>query len=249
MQFKGKNVLVTGGTSGIGKAIALAFTKQGASVAIFGTDETKAKAALHELEAARTDNCQRFVYDIVDVSNGKAVESSVKKILDEWKTIDILVNNAGITRDNLLMRMTEEEWDRVVDVNLKSIYNTCHALIRHMMKARGGKIINISSVIGLTGNAGQANYASSKAGMIGFSKSLAKEVAGRNICVNCVAPGYIATQMTQDLPDQVKETILSRIPQSRIGHPDDVAHAVLFLASNLADYITGQVLSVDGGMV
>lgn len=247
--FQGKTVLVTGGTAGIGKAIALQFAKGGAHVAIFGTSEERAKAAVEELKQSRTFEEQKFVYHLVNVSHSQEVESALQLLLKEWSNIDILVNNAGITRDNLLMRMSEEDWDLVVDVNLKSVYNTCRVLARPMMKARAGKIINITSVIGLTGNAGQVNYAASKSGMIGFTKSLAKELASRNICVNCVAPGYIETQMTEKLPDGVKEAVLSKIPLSRIGRPDEIAHAVLFLASDKADYITGQVLTVDGGMV
>ena len=245
----GKTALVTGGTAGIGKAIALLFARQGASVAIFGTNGERAKAVIQELEATKCSDEQKFTYFLATVAHTKEVEEAIHKLLADWAKIDILVNNAGITRDNLLIRMSEDDWDLVVDVNLKSVYNTCRVLARPMMKARSGKIINITSVIGLTGNAGQANYAASKSGMIGFTKSLAKELASRNICVNCVAPGYIETQMTQTLPDQVKEAVLSKIPLSRIGQPSDIAHAVLFLASDKADYITGQVLTVDGGMV
>ncbi len=245
----GKNALVTGGTAGIGKEIALQFARQGASVAIFGTNEERAIAAVQEMEKVKISENQKFAYFLVDVAHSKNVEETLSKLLADWSRIDILVNNAGITRDNLLMRMSEEDWDLVVDVNLKSVYNTCRVLARPMMKARSGKIINITSVIGLTGNAGQTNYAASKSGMIGFTKSLAKELASRNVCVNCVAPGYIETQMTQELPDSVKEAVLSKIPLARIGQPSDIAHAVLFLASDLANYITGQVLTVDGGMV
>jgi 3-oxoacyl-[acyl-carrier protein] reductase len=247
--LQGKTALVTGGTAGIGKAIALLFAEQGANVVIFGTHEERAKAVVQEMESAKCFEDQKFTYYLVDIAHTKEVEITVNKLLSDWSHIDILVNNAGITRDNLLMRMSEEDWDLVVDVNLKSVYNTCRVLARPMMKARAGKIINITSVIGLTGNAGQTNYAASKSGMIGFTKSLAKELASRNICVNCVAPGYIETQMTQDLPEAVKQAVLSKIPLSRIGQPSDIAHAVLFLASNKADYITGQVLTVDGGMV
>ena len=163
--------------------------------------------------------------------------------------IDILVNNAGITRDNLLMKMTEEDWDRVIAVNLKSVYNTCQALVRSMLKARNGKIINITSVVGLNGNAGQANYAASKAGMIGFTQSLAKEVASRGICVNCIAPGFIKTPMTGVLTETQKEAIIKQVPMGRLGNPEEIAHAAVFLASSLSDYVTGQVLTVDGGMV
>lgn len=249
MQFLKKTVLVTGGTAGIGEAIAIAFAQKGASVAIIGTNEERARVVVQEMDRKKIDPEQRFCYLIVDVSLSKEVEQAIQQLLGNWGKVDILVNNAGVTRDNLLLRMTEEDWDSVVDVNLKSVYNTCHALIRSMMKERSGKIINITSVIGLTGNAGQVNYSASKAGMIGFTKSLAKELASRNICVNCVAPGFIQTQMTQKLSDQVKESILSKVPQNRFGSPSDVAHAVLFLASGQADYITGQVLTVDGGMV
>ncbi|MBF8262573.1 MAG: fabG-A [Parachlamydiales bacterium] len=249
MQFTGKTVLVTGGSAGIGREIALAFAKNGASVAIFGTNEERSQGVVREMESLKIDNAQRFGYYLVDVSKTKEVETTILQLLSAWGQVDILVNNAGITRDNLLMRMSEEDWDLVVDVNLKSIYNTCRILARPMMKARAGKIINITSVIGLTGNAGQVNYSASKAGMIGFTKSLAKELASRGICVNCVAPGYIQTQMTEGLSPQVKNEVLSKVPLSRIGQPSEVAHAVLFLASDQANYITGQVLTVDGGMV
>lgn len=243
--LKGKTALVTGGTAGIGKAIALLFAEQGADVIIWGTNQTRAEETLQELKA-HNGKC---AYHLVDVSKSKDVDEAVEKVLKEFGKVDILVNNAGITRDNLLMRMSEEDWDAVLNINLKSIYNTCRALARPMMKAKGGAIINIASVIGLTGNAGQANYAASKSGMIGFTKSLAKELASRNIRANCVAPGYIETQMTEVLPPQVKEAILAKIPMSRIGQPRDIAHAVLFLASDHANYITGQVITVDGGMV
>jgi len=249
MQFLGKTALITGGTAGIGRAIALAFAKNGASVAIVGTNEERAQCVVQEMGAAQTDPAQRFRYFIVDVSRAKDVEGMISQLLKDWDKVDILVNNAGITRDALLVRMTEEDWDTVVDVNLKSVYNTCRSLARSMMKERSGKIVNITSVVGLMGNAGQVNYSASKAGMIGFTKSLAKELAGRNICVNCVAPGYIQTQMTQGLADQIKESIISGVPLSRMGQPEEVAHAVLFLASSQADYITGHVLAVDGGMV
>ena len=247
--LKGKTAIVTGGTAGIGKAIASLYAAHGASVAIFGTSKERAEEALLEIQSAAQDPSQRVLYFLLDVSKGKEVEEAISKLLADWGKIDILVNNAGITRDNLLIRMSEEDWDRVLEVNLKSVYNTCHALARSMMKARSGSIINISSVIGLIGNAGQINYAASKSGMIGFTKSLAKELAGRGVRANCVAPGYIATQMTENLSDQVKEAVLSKIPLNRIGRPLDVANAALYLASDLASYVTGQVIAVDGGMV
>lgn len=247
--LKGKSTLVTGGTAGIGKAIAQLFTEQGADVAIFGTNRERAEKVVQELEALKRDPNQKIQMMILDVSKSKEVEEAIDKLIQEFGKIDVLVNNAGITKDNLLIRMSEEDWDRVLEVNLKSIYNTCRAIARPMMKSRAGSIINISSIVGLTGNAGQVNYAASKSGMIGFTKSLAKELASRGVRVNCVAPGYIATQMTEVLSPQVKETILTKIPLSRIGQPRDIAHAALFLASDHANYVTGQVIAVDGGMV
>lgn len=247
--LKGKTALITGGTAGIGKAIALLFAAHGADVAILGTNETRANQAVKEIEAARASPDQKVLSFLVDVSKSKEVEDTTQKLLSAFGKIDILVNNAGITRDNLLMRMSEEDWDQVLQVNLKSVYNTCKSLTRSMMKAKSGSIINITSVIGLTGNAGQVNYAASKAGMIGFTKSLAKELSSRGVRANCVAPGYIETQMTEVLPAQVKEGILTKIPLARIGQPSDIAQAVLFLASDMSNYITGQVLAVDGGMV
>ncbi|MBU6384218.1 MAG: 3-oxoacyl-ACP reductase FabG [Verrucomicrobia bacterium] len=247
--LKGKIALITGGTAGIGKAIACLYAEHGAHVIILGTNPERSAQAMQEIEKCKVDPEQKFASFLVNVSNSKEVEELVDKLLKEWGKIDILVNNAGITRDNLLMKMNEEDWDLVMDVNLKSVYNTCKALSRPMMKARGGTIINITSVIGLTGNAGQTNYAASKSGMIGFTKSLAKELASRNIRANCIAPGYIDTQMTAGLSEPVKEAILNKIPMSRIGNPRDIAHAALFLASDMAGYITGQVLPVDGGMV
>lgn len=247
--LKGKTALITGGTAGIGKAIACLYAQHGAHVVILGTNSERAQLALKEIEASQVDPEQKAAYYLVDVSKSKEIEELIEKLVKEWGKIDVLVNNAGITRDNLLMKMSEEDWDLVVDVNLKSVYNTCKALSRPMMKARSGAIINITSVIGLIGNAGQANYAASKAGMIGFTKSIAKELASRGIRANCIAPGYVDTQMTEGLPAPIKEAIISKIPMSRIGHPNDIAHAALFLASDYASYITGQVLTVDGGMV
>lgn len=244
-----KTAIVTGGTAGIGKAIALLYAEQGADVAIFGTNQTRAEQTLQELQALQMHPDQKFAAHIVDVSNYKQTEQVIQTILSSWGKVDILVNNAGITRDNLLMKMSEEDWDLVLDVNLKSAYNTCRPLVRSMMKARSGVIINISSVVGLTGNAGQVNYAASKAGMIGLTKSLAKELASRNIRVNCIAPGYIGTQMTEGLSDQIKEQILAGIPLGRMGSPRDIAHAALYLASDLSSYVTGQTFAVDGGMV
>jgi 3-oxoacyl-[acyl-carrier protein] reductase len=247
--LKGKHALITGGTAGIGKEIALAFAKAGAHVAIFGTNAERSAQVVAELNQVKISEDQTFAAEIVNVSDTKAIEAAVQKLIASWGKIDILVNNAGITRDGLLMKMSEGDWDEVIDVNLKSVYNTCQALIRPMMKARAGKIINISSVVGLTGNAGQVNYAASKSGMIGFTKALAQEVATRNICVNCIAPGFIETRMTNALTDAQKEGIMKKIPMGRLGQPEEIAKAALFLASNLSDYVTGQVLTVDGGMV
>jgi 3-oxoacyl-[acyl-carrier protein] reductase len=247
--LKDKKALITGGTAGIGKEIALTFAKHGANVVIFGTNRDNANQVIQELNQVRVFPEQQFSAEIVNVSDKKSVEETLVRLLASWGTIDILVNNAGITRDNLLMKMSEEEWDSVIDVNLKSVYNLCQSLVRSMIKAKSGKIINISSVIGLTGNAGQVNYAASKSGMIGFTKALAQELATRNICVNCVAPGFIKTRMTDALSDVQQEGVLKKIPMGRMGSPQEIADAVLFLASPLSNYITGQVLTVDGGMV
>lgn len=244
-----KNVLITGGTAGIGKQIALSFAKHGANVAIFGTNQERANQVVVELEAARIDENQKFLAVIVNVSKKDEIDAAIEDILNQWGSVDVLINNAGITRDGLLMKMSEDNWDEVIDVNLKSVFNTCQALVRPMMKARAGKIINISSVVGLTGNAGQVNYSASKSGVIGFTKSLAQELATRGICVNCIAPGFIETRMTGALTDAQREGILKKIPMGRIGSPEEIANAALFLASDLSQYMTGQVLTVDGGMV
>lgn len=249
MQLKGKTALVTGGTAGIGKAIAVTLASRGANVAIFGTNEERAKKAVEEAKSACADPTQKVGYFLVNVANSLEVDEAIQKVLAEYEGVDVLVNNAGITKDALLMRMKEEDWDEVLAVNLKSIYNTCRSLARPMMKQKSGSIINITSVVGLTGNAGQANYAASKAGMIGFTKSLAKEFAPRGIRANCIAPGYIETKMTEALPSKVKEGIVASVPLGRIGQPEDIAEAVCFLASEASRYITGQTLAVDGGMV
>ncbi len=249
MLLKDKKALITGGTAGIGKEIALRYAREGAHVAIFGTNAERAAEMMKELEQARVSPEQKFFAEIVNVSDKKAVDDAIQHLLTHFGAFDILVNNAGITRDNLLMRMSEQDWDEVIGVNLKSIFNTCQTLIRPMLKAKGGKIINISSVVGLTGNAGQVNYAASKSGMIGFTKALAQELASRGICVNCIAPGFIGTRMTEALTDVQRESILKKIPMGRMGSPQEIADAAVFLASHLSNYITGQVLTVDGGMV
>jgi 3-oxoacyl-[acyl-carrier protein] reductase len=245
--LKDKAAVITGATAGIGRDIALAFAKEGANVAIFGTNAERASEVLQHLK--QTYPHQKFISKLADVSEKKAMDQALQEILAEFGKIDILVNNAGITKDGLLMKMSEEDWDRVIAVNLKSVYNSCQALVRPMLKARSGKIINISSVVGLTGNAGQVNYAASKAGMIGFTKSLAKEVASRGICVNCIAPGFIKTPMTDVLTDAQREGILNQVPMGRLGNAEEIAYAAVFLASDRSNYITGQVLIVDGGMV
>lgn len=244
--LKDQVAIVTGGTAGIGKTVALELAKKGAKVILFGTHAERGSLAAKEI----CDAChsQSAEFNPVNVSRFNEVNAAVKKIIETYKHVDILVNNAGITRDQLLMKMSEEDWDEVIAVNLKSCYNTSHALIRPMMKARKGSIINISSVIGLIGNPGQVNYAASKAGMIGFTKALAKEVASRNVRVNCVAPGFIDTRMTAEMTEEQKKQTLSRIPMERMGLPEEIAHAVSFLAGPYASYITGQVLTVDGGM-
>lgn len=247
MRLDDQVAVVTGGTAGIGRSIALKLAEEGANVAIFGTHEQRGLVVVEEIRQITNRESAQFYK--VDVSQTVAVEDSIKKVLDSFGQIDILVNNAGITADQLLMKMSEEDWDRVLDINLKSCYNTCRAVVRSMMKARKGRIVNVGSVVGLMGNAGQTNYAASKAGMIGFTKALAKELAPRNIMVNCVAPGFIRTAMTDKLNESQKEAILKEIPLARLGEPIEIANAVWFLASSLADYITGQVLAVDGGMV
>ena len=244
MKFKDEIVLVTGSTRGIGKAIALAFAQAGATVIITGRNLNTIEAVVSEIKN------QKFLADgfVLDVENAKNVQETVNKILDKHNRIDILVNNAGITRDNLLLRMSEIEWDEVMSINLRGVFNCTKFVSKAMLKSRKGKIINIASIIGITGNAGQANYAASKAGIIGFTKSVAKELASRNIHLNAVAPGYIETDMTAELNDKTRETISQSIPLQRLGTPQDVAGVCLFLASKEADYITGQTIVVDGGM-
>lgn len=246
--LKKQKAIITGATSGIGKEIAIQFVKNGAHVAILGTNEEKAKEVLKKLEDIKKED-QKVLYKLVDVSKTLDVEKVFIDIIKELDGIDILINNAGITKDNFLIRISEEDWDRVIAVNLKSLYNTSKVVLRYMMKKKYGRIINISSVVGIIGNAAQTNYAASKAGIIGFSKSLAKEVAKKNIYVNCIAPGFIETKMTKNLPDKVKEKLLSNISMNRFGSSLDVANVAMFLASNLSNYITGQVICVDGGMV
>ena len=242
--MEGKTVLITGAAQGIGRQIALDFAKQKARVVLFDLNEEGLKEAKTELE--RYSECQ---YYAIDVTDGQQVEETINKIIDKFSKIDILVNNAGITRDNLTLRLSENDWDKVLGVNLKGAFLCSKSCAKYMIKQRYGKIINISSIIGIVGNAGQINYSASKAGLIGLTKSLAKELGSRNICVNAVAPGYIQTKMTDIMPAKVKEEMLKRIPLNRFGTPSDVSGTVLFLAQEAANYITGQILIVDGGMI
>lgn len=244
MRFKDEVVLVTGSTRGIGKEIAKSFAQEGARVLLVGRQADAAQAAVRELAQSGL-KAESF---ICDVTNLKSVEEMVNKILDKYNRIDILVNNAGITKDNLLLRMSESDWDNVLSINLKGVFNSTKIVTKAMLRAKKGRIISIASIIGITGNAGQANYAASKAGIIGFMKSVAKEIASRGITVNVVAPGYIQTDMTAQLKEQTKEDILKNIPLGRLGTPADVAGVCMFLASKEADYITGQTFVVDGGM-
>lgn len=245
--LKGNVAIVTGATAGIGKAIALKFARQGAYVAVLGTNAERGAQVVEEIRSFPEAGGSDFFG--LDVSNKQQVEDVIKIIFEQKSKVDILVNNAGITRDGLLMKMSEEDWDLVMNINAKSCYNTCKAIVRAFLKAKKGKIINLSSVIGLTGNVGQVNYAASKAAIIGLTKALAKELASRNIQVNCIAPGFIETSMTDAMTEAQKEATLATIPMGRMGTADDIANTALFLASNLSDYMTGQVLVVDGGMV
>lgn len=244
--LKGKNVIVTGATRGIGREIALTLAKNGANIAMnYRSLNSEVEDLINEIKSFGVD----ALAIKCDVSIANEVDNFVKEVKAHYNIIDVLVNNAGITKDGLILRMKEEDFDDVLDVNLKGTFNTTKSVSSIMIKQKYGKIINISSVVGIAGNAGQCNYAASKAGVIGFSKSVARELSSRNINVNVVAPGYINTDMTKNLPDKVKEEIIKSIPMKKIGDPKEVANLVLFLSSNLSDYITGQVINVDGGMV
>jgi len=246
MTLKNKVALVTGSARGIGKAIAETLAKRGANLIVTDLNVDQAAATAEEI---RSNIGVETLALQVDVSDFNSVNAMIKGALEAFDQVDILVNNAGITRDNLIMRMDESDWDSVLDVNLKGAWNCSKALIRSMMKKRYGRIINISSVSGLAGQAGQTNYSASKAGLVGFTKALAREVASRNITVNAVAPGFIPTALTVDLPDELKEGMMKLIPLNRWGTPEEIAYAVAFFTSEEAGYITGQVLSVDGGMM
>ena len=241
-----KTVLVTGGSRGIGKEVALKFAEQGYDVIInYVSDKTDVEAIKKEFEEKNVE-CLLLK---ADVSKADEVQELVEKAIEKFEKIDVLVNNAGITKDNLLMRMSEEEFDRVIEINLKGTFLVTKAVSKYMMKKRNGSIINLSSVVGVSGNSGQCNYSASKAGIIGFTKSVAKELASRNIRANAVAPGFIATDMTEVLPDKVKEEINGQIPLKRMGNAKEVAELIYFLGSDLSSYITGQVINVDGGML
>ncbi|EHS58735.1 3-oxoacyl-[acyl-carrier-protein] reductase [Paenibacillus sp. Aloe-11] len=243
--LSGKTALVTGASRGIGRSIALALAEAGANVAVnYAGSEAAAAEVAEQIRAKGVEAI------MVQANVGRADEADrlIKDVIDAWGKIDILVNNAGITRDNLIMRMKEEEFDQVIETNLKGVFNCLKAATRPMMKQRSGRIINISSVVGVLGNAGQANYVAAKAGVIGLTKSSAKELASRGITVNCVAPGFIDTDMTQVLADDLRDSMLGSIPLARLGRPEEIANVVLFLASDASSYMTGQTLHVDGGM-
>lgn len=243
---KNKNAIVTGGTRGIGREIARSLAENGANIAInYRKYNDEIKFLVEELK----DFGVKVLALKCDVSNEEEVDAFIKEVKDNLGSIDILVNNAGITKDGLLLRMSEKDFNEVINVNLKGTFNMTKSVSSAMVRQRYGKIINISSVVGVAGNAGQSNYAASKAGVIGFSKSVARELASRNINVNVIAPGYINTDMTSGLSDKVKEEVLKTIPMKKIGEPKEIANLVLFLSSNLSNYITGQVINVDGGMV
>ena len=245
MKLDGKVALVTGASRGIGRAVALKLSAEGAKVAInFAGNLAKAEEVKSEIES----NGGEALLVQGNVADFNAVNEIVKKVVDAWGRIDILVNNAGITRDNLLLKMSEENFDEVIATNLKGVFNCTKAVTKLMMKQRAGRIVNMSSVVALMGNAGQANYAAAKAGIIGFTKSVAKEFAPRGITVNAIAPGFIGTDMTNAIPEKIKDEMLKNIPLGRFGNPEDVAEAVMFFVSEEAAYITGQVICVDGGM-
>lgn len=245
MTVSGKNALVTGGTRGIGRAVVEALSDAGANVAFtFRSSADEAAALASEVEGKGV----KALAIQGDAADFEGAGETIEEVVSEWGSLDILVNNAGITKDGLLLRLKEEDWDAVIGTNLKSVFNYCKSAYRQMMKQRSGKIINMASIVGVSGNAGQTNYAASKAGIIGFSKSLAKELGSRGINVNVVAPGYVETDMTGALSDEAREAMLSSVVLGRPATPEDIANAVLFLASDASDYITGHVLHVDGGL-
>ena len=246
MILQGKTALITGGSRGIGRAIAIKLAENGSNVIInYSSNKEAAEEVVKEIEShgvkALAVKC--------NITNSEEIKAMIDAIDEKFDTVDILVNNAGITKENLFLRMKEEDWESVMDVNLKGVFLCTKAVIRKMIKQKFGKIINVSSVVGVAGNPGQANYCASKAGVIGFTKSLAKELGGKSIYVNAVAPGFIETDMTSELPEKVKTSMLDSVPLKRYGKPEDVANVVLFLSSDLSNYVTGQVIHIDGGMV
>ena len=244
MQLANQAAVVTGGARGIGREIALTLARAGADLALFDVKADQLEQTVQELRALgrRAEGC------IVDVTDGKQVDDGVAKVLDKLGRIDILINNAGITKDGLLIRMDDAQWDRVLNVNLKGTFLCTRAVAKHMLKQRRGRIVSIASIVGLIGNPGQANYAASKAGIIGMTKAVAKELASRGITCNAIAPGFIKTEMTEALPEEAKRRLMEAIPMGTLGEPRDVAEAALFLVSEAARYITGHVLVVDGGL-
>ncbi len=245
MNFTHRKVVVTGAGRGIGAEIARSFAAQGAQVALISRSEQSCHSAAASINEVHPASATAYA---IDISDHQAVQDLAKKITEDLGGIDILINNAGVTRDGLIMRMKDDDWDTVLDTNLKGAFNTVKAFMRPLMKADQARIINIASVIGLIGNAGQANYSASKAGLIGFTKAVARELAGRAVTCNAIAPGFVVSDMTNDLSDKIKDEIIGQIPLSSFGTTEDIAAAVLFLASPAARYITGQVLAVDGGM-
>jgi 3-oxoacyl-[acyl-carrier protein] reductase len=244
--LEGKTALITGASRGIGKAIALKFAHEGADIAVTNIfDDDEFKSTIKEIESIGV-KAKGYVFNVASYSDSQKI---INDILTDFAKIDILVNNAGITKDTLLMRMTEEQWDAVIAVNLKSVFNLTKAVLMPMLKLKSGSIINMSSVVGVSGNAGQSNYSASKAGILGFTKSVSKEVGSRNIRVNAIAPGFIITEMTDKLPEDVKSEWINKIPLRRGGTPDDVANTALYLASDLSSYVSGQTIHVCGGML
>ena len=246
MRLKDRVAVVTGGARGIGKKICQTFLAEGASVYIFDVNQEEGEKTVSEFQSAYRSS--RVIFLKVDITDEASVEKAAGEIIKAEGKIDILVNNAGITRDNLILRMSLEDWKKVIDINLTGAFICSKHIARYMIKNRSGKIINISSIVGVHGNAGQSNYSSSKAGIIGLTKTLARELAGRNILVNAIAPGYIETEMTEKLSDRIKEKLMEQIPTGRLGSVDDVAKTALFLASDDSNYITGTVINLDGGM-
>ena len=244
MQLANQVAIITGGARGIGREIALAFAREGADLALFDVNPEQLEATAGELRGLN----RRAEGLLVDVTDGKQVEDGVAKVLDKLGRIDILINNAGITKDSLLIRMDDAQWDRVLNINLKGTFLCTRAVAKHMLKQRRGRIVSVASIVGIIGNPGQANYAASKAGIIGMTKAVAKELASRGITCNAIAPGFIKTEMTEALPEEAKQRLQSAIPMGTLGEPRDVAQAALFLVSEAARYITGHVLVVDGGL-